>query len=251
MYGQAVTLTAMVASTTSTPTGSVPFMDGTVVLATVVLDASQHASYTTSSLMSGTHTLTAVYTGNLLLAESTSAALAQVIDAIPSDFTLGLNTTTLTLKASQQGTVNALLTSLSGSDDAIDLSCAGLPLAASCTFANSPVALTQGQAVTVPVRVAKNGSVEAASVLSGERLGWGVSRVLATSLPRLILLGFGRKKRSSIRLLTLMVTAGVMSGLSGCSGKSPAHTSPGMYMITVTARGRSSLETHTAVFTWW
>jgi hypothetical protein len=63
--GQAVTFRATVTSGGGTPNGSVQFsIDGSNVGAPVALNASGQATYSTSSLASGNHTVAAVYGGN-------------------------------------------------------------------------------------------------------------------------------------------------------------------------------------------
>jgi outer membrane murein-binding lipoprotein Lpp len=63
-FGQSVTFTATVAPQSSgTPTGRVIFKNGNATLATVTL-AGGVATYNTSSLTSGPHTITAKYNGN-------------------------------------------------------------------------------------------------------------------------------------------------------------------------------------------
>ncbi len=79
--GQSVTLTASVSP--STATGSINFMDGATLLATVPI-ASGTATYTTSSLALGPHTLTAVYSGDTILASSTSAPIVEQIELVSS-----------------------------------------------------------------------------------------------------------------------------------------------------------------------
>jgi hypothetical protein len=61
IYGSTVTLTATV---TAGATGSVTFMDGSTTLATVPLNGSSVASYTTATLAAGTHNVTANYSGD-------------------------------------------------------------------------------------------------------------------------------------------------------------------------------------------
>jgi uncharacterized repeat protein (TIGR01451 family) len=74
--GQAVTFTATV--TGLSPTGIVTFKDGSTVLGTGTL-ASGVASFTTSSLSVGSHSITAVYAGDATNAPSTSAVLTQTV----------------------------------------------------------------------------------------------------------------------------------------------------------------------------
>jgi len=78
-YGQSVTFTATVSSSSGTPTGSVTFKDGTTTLATVALSAGV-AKYTTATLAVGTHSITAVYGGSTTFSTSTSAAVSQVVN---------------------------------------------------------------------------------------------------------------------------------------------------------------------------
>jgi len=80
--GQAITFTAAVAGTTTntpTPTGSVTFMDGTTILGTASLNSSVQATFTTSSLRVGSHSITAVYGSDANYAASTSSMLTEVV----------------------------------------------------------------------------------------------------------------------------------------------------------------------------
>ena len=81
--GQAVTFTATidpVSPGSGTPTGNVTFDDGSTVLGTVTL-TSWTASFTTSSLALGTHSIKAVYAGDTNFKASTSAVLKQVVNS--------------------------------------------------------------------------------------------------------------------------------------------------------------------------
>lgn len=80
--GQAVTFTATVSSQASTLTGSVEFMDGSTVLGggpQLLSSTTRTASLTTTSLALGSHSITAVYSGDNASATSTSPALIQVV----------------------------------------------------------------------------------------------------------------------------------------------------------------------------
>ncbi|MCR1782192.1 Ig-like domain-containing protein [Nocardioides carbamazepini] len=85
-YGDRVTLTATVADTTPTsgkPTGTVTFRSGGDVLGTATLatvDGSQRATLDVDGLATGSHTLTASYSGSGSRAASTSPELTQVVD---------------------------------------------------------------------------------------------------------------------------------------------------------------------------
>jgi uncharacterized repeat protein (TIGR01451 family) len=72
LLGQSVTFTATVTSAGGTPTGTVQFKDGVNNLGIpVTLNGSGQATFTTSSLTAGTHTITAVYSGDAVFGGST------------------------------------------------------------------------------------------------------------------------------------------------------------------------------------
>jgi hypothetical protein len=80
--GQTVTLSATVTPVppaSGTPTGTVTFRDGAAALATVPLVGGS-ASFNTSTLTVGSHSLTAVYNGSASFAASTSAVRTQVVN---------------------------------------------------------------------------------------------------------------------------------------------------------------------------
>ena len=78
--GQPVTVRAVIsgAPTAGTPTGSVQFLDGTALLATIALDAAGTATFTTANLSVGAHTVTAKYLGDAAFTPG-AGALAVVI----------------------------------------------------------------------------------------------------------------------------------------------------------------------------
>jgi large repetitive protein len=85
LAGQTASFTAVVSSVTGTPSGSVTIMDGAVSIGQVPLNAQGVATFSTSTLAVGTHTLTAVYVGNENYSTSTSVALQHtVVLAVPS-----------------------------------------------------------------------------------------------------------------------------------------------------------------------
>ena len=112
-FGQSVTFTATVTGT-GTPTGNVTFNDGGVAIGTGALSAGV-ATFTTSTLATGSHTITASYAGNVTFGPSTSQALAQTVN-IPADSVrlraLQLNVTKVVSQNSGQAISSAI-------DDAI------------------------------------------------------------------------------------------------------------------------------------
>jgi len=100
VYGQMVTFTATVSPVApggGTPTGTVEFLDGTTELDMETLDNTGTASFTTSALAVGSHSITVQYLGDSNFSASTSSAVLQrvnqavttvvlVNDPSPSDY---------------------------------------------------------------------------------------------------------------------------------------------------------------------
>ena len=75
-FATSITFTATVSGVvSSTPTGNVAFKDGSTILATVPVNTLGIASYVNSTLTAGTHTITAVYLGDVDYAASTSTQI--------------------------------------------------------------------------------------------------------------------------------------------------------------------------------
>jgi hypothetical protein len=93
--GQSVTLTATVTPASgSNPTGTVTFLDGTTSLCAGTVSAGV-ATCTTSALIAGSHSITAVYPGDTNFSASTSAAITITVNPVAVIAT----TTTLTASA--------------------------------------------------------------------------------------------------------------------------------------------------------
>jgi hypothetical protein len=88
LTGQTVILTATVTGSSGTPTGTVIFADGATVLGTGTLNGSGIATWTTSTLAIGSHSITTQYGGDANYAAETSSPLTQVVNLKPSSTSL-------------------------------------------------------------------------------------------------------------------------------------------------------------------
>jgi hypothetical protein len=95
VFGEAAAFTATVKSAVGTPKGIVLFFDGSTALGSAAL-ASGKAAVSTSSLVAGSHSITAAYQGGSGYAPSTSTPLTQVVSTA---------TTTTSLASSQNPAV--------------------------------------------------------------------------------------------------------------------------------------------------
>jgi hypothetical protein len=108
-FGQSLTLTATITEqgAKAMPSGTVTFTDGSAIIgAASVIDGI--ASLNTSTLVAGTHTITATYGGDGNYAVSTSAALTQVVNVVPTNITLSSNANPV--EPNQQITYTATVT---------------------------------------------------------------------------------------------------------------------------------------------
>ena len=79
VLGETVTFTATVTAS-STPTGTVTFKDGSTTLGSGTLQSNGLATFSTSSLAVGTHSISATYGSDSSFSGSTSPTFSQVVD---------------------------------------------------------------------------------------------------------------------------------------------------------------------------
>jgi len=115
LAGKEVTFTATVTSASAgTPTGTVAFYDGSTELGTGMLNSSAAATYQTSSLAVGSHSITAVYSGDANFAGSTSAALVETINAATAAATTLAYSGPVAFTDSSAANLSAVLTQTTG-----------------------------------------------------------------------------------------------------------------------------------------
>jgi hypothetical protein len=239
----ATTLTATLSS--SAPTGTVTFFDGTTSLGAATVNASGVAALAISTLSMGTHTLSAVYSGDANFNPVSSAPLTQSV----LDFNLGATSgQTTDISVVPGGTVSYHLTfSPVGSStflDPITFAVTGLPAGATYTLTPASIAAGSG-----PVNMTMAITVPNQSAALQHRLPGGGAAAVALGL---LLLPFSRRTRrsalKSMRLMALLlVFAGMAVGLIGCgAGRTEAQLAH-IYPVTLTAR--SGTLSHTTNFT--
>jgi len=130
-YGSPVTFTATISSG---PTGTITFYDGSTAIGTGTISGTT-ATFTTSTLAVGTHTITAGWPGNSNYSALTSAAITQVVNqapqtiifpAPPSPVTYGVSPIALSATASSGLAVSFNLVSGPGSISGSTLTITGV-----------------------------------------------------------------------------------------------------------------------------
>jgi hypothetical protein len=239
LVSNSITLTATVSSSASTPTGSVDFYDGTTHLGSGTM-ASGIATYVTSSLTAGTHSITAEYAGNANFSSVTSSVLSQVVSDLNLDIASG-GTSTATVSAGGTATYHLTIGPSTGSTfpAAVTLSASGGPTGSTITITPEIIAAGDGATnVTVAVQVP---AARAAARWSGS---W--TYALALPLMGMLVVPFGvewrrpsfQRARFAVLLFMALVSSG---GMLGCGGAAPSPVTPppASYTITVTATSGS------------
>jgi hypothetical protein len=212
---QPITFTAVVKPAgVGTATGTVSFFDGATLLGSAQTLVAGSASITTSALAAGSHSITAVYSGDANFTASTSAALIQFV----ADFSFTLTSTggsSQTVVPGQAATYSFTVQPVGGPFNfPVTLSATGLPPGATATF--TPPTITVGSTAASFTMTIQTALSTAALHRSGF-FGGG------TITLGLLLIPFRRRMRRKgrrIRPLTLcvfsLVSIGALTGLTGC-----------------------------------
>jgi hypothetical protein len=267
-FGQAVTLRATLTGSYGTPIGSVTFIDSGQNLAGVTL-VNGVASFTTSSLAVGSHTIQVSYPGNYESQSQTSAPTTLTITGAP-DFSLSLSSPTATVTHGSAATTTISLTPLNGFSAATSLNCTGAPTNSTCSI-SSPSVTPAGTAVTAALTLQT--SVQSASLTPGRSpLNRGASPPIVAGILPLGLLALlsacrrrvgsatarsrhllcGRSLFLAVGLLASLVSVvacGGSSGDGGSTGRQTLYPTAGTYPLTVTATSGTTIRTATFTVT--
>lgn len=230
--GQSVTFTAdvVIVGQPLVPAGTVTFLDGSSVLGTASLNAAGLATLTSSSLASGSHTISANYAGSSATAASSSTPLAEMVNgtsaSAPFTLTVAGTPTVVTGQA-----VNLVITVAPrvSTIQPVQLSCAGLPAESACTFGSSTLPANGG---TTSLQIS---TMSPHSCVSDTPYSQNAGiPVTVPALAGFMLLFFPRSRRKSMKslLLVLFMTGGIAS-LMGCGNCSDLGTRPGDYVIQI------------------
>ncbi len=239
--GANVSFTATVTTTGGIVAGTVNFSDGSTLLGTGTLNASGIATFSTTTLSLGSHSVTAAFQANSNFTAS-SATLTQIMNAATGSFTISATPASQFIKGAGTTIYQVTLTSVGAFAGQISLACSGLPADATCSFANNPT-LTAGGTATVAMTVnttvadaelrkpelrhfdpADLAAITAAAVFPVELTGLGV-----------FFAGLRRRKKlgtQKMRLVAVILFSLGILGLTGCGCPSTVFQT---YTINITA----------------
>jgi len=232
--GQPVLLSVHVASATSgTPTGTILLSDGGTLLTAGSANASGNLIFATSSLGTGPHSLSAVYSGDTNFLSSTSPTALFTVNtpqAEPADFTLASSSAT-TQTIVSGGSVNfAFVVNTQGNlSSPVTLSASGLPDFATASF--NPGSIPPGTAsgsFTMTIQTPK--TAQLAHKREPFTLALLILPLFAAPLCKL--------RYARARIITIIVFVAPLLLTTGCGDRvrtgSNAETPTKSYTITVT-----------------
>ena len=222
-----------------------------MLFSTANLDVHGQATFSTSTLTIGSHSIIATYLGTPNFLNSTSSPY--ILNILPRDFTLATDPT-ITIQTQHHKDLNLTLASIGDFTDTVALSCANLPAYATCTFPNNGLMLAAGASKASSVHVDTDALLNyissndpASPPQSRPRSGIAYGLLLPVTLMAIM-----RRRRKLPRIMGLCI--GLSVGLiamtfAGCSARYPGHTRPGTYTFTVTGQGVATHISHTATVT--
>jgi hypothetical protein len=238
--GATVTLTSTVISAGGSPTGEVKFLDGTTVIGTARLDHAGVATFTTSNLAAGAHSLSASYAGDGSFAGSASTPVNTTIGA--KDFALGANPQAATVTAGQSATFTITVTPSGGFGDSVTLSCAPAT-GITCSF-SQPTVTPNGAMAATMLTVTTSATVLHYGGMAGNGTSWFFA-TLGLMLMLTSLVKRGLLRSTAIRGFAVSMAAVIVLALTlmSCGYSTNSQTYRGTATLPVTAQSGAIVHT--------
>jgi N-acetylneuraminic acid mutarotase len=234
-FGTAVTFSATVSSPGGTPAGSISFFDGATLLGTSTL-TSGVATYSTSILAVGSHNITATYPGTAEFDAGTSNVLVEQI----ADFAVSVLPGSRTLYSGEAASFAVSVTSVSGFNIPVALTCSQLPENTTCNFSAATVTGAGGSS-TLTVQTTAPSQITAGSALSGGYRVIALSAIFLIFIPR----RWRRHRGGWSLILVIFAILASWIAITGCSAsRSLAPGTPvGIDTFTVTGTATNGSQT--------
>ncbi len=246
----------LLTTTTSTSggavTGTITYISGTTTLGSATVGANGGGTLTINP-PAGSYSITAHYSGDALNAPSVSNGVTVTVSAA-TEFSIGLNPTSLSIPTKQSANVTINLGSQDGFTDKIALGCSSLPYSVTCNFASNDVTLGANGTTSVQLTVDTNSPLASGSQARKESPFSSSGILAACAFPGAALFGLAfwrfRKNAAVLRALAVIaMLAGTTLLMTGCGGFSTNSAKPGNYVIQVTATGEQTGVVHVANLT--
>jgi hypothetical protein len=241
------------ASLTSSFTGAaaslavpVTFFANGISLGTATANSQGIALLPTSTLASGTYTLTATFAGNSSIAASTSAPFLETV--LAQDYILSTSAASITVKEGYHASLTVSLQALGGLQDAVSLSCLNLPAHARCVFA-SPQLMLGPQTVSTQLTIETDDGFFATHATPPPR--HPAATIALAGMAWLGGLCWLQRTRRARRLALVRGLAGLLliafaANATGCANVYHLVTTSGSYPVAIAATGEHSGILHQA-----
>lgn len=233
--GQIVTMTASARALLAgvTPFGTMTFRDGTSILGTSPLEDDGTATFTTSTLTIGSHSLQASLDASSSLGGSVSSIFTEVIQAY--DFTLQPGRAAVSIPSGDWTVLPLTITPVGGFRGSVKLSCDDLPEHTQCIFQDGDSVSLASGAKTVKFSINTSdvygygNQVAESSQLSNHGL------LAIVLFPGFLYLANCRRRviGTGKSFLCILSVLGILLGMTSCAGKLPGKTVPGNYSISL------------------
>ena len=239
-------LTATVTSGSGVPTGTVTFFTGTTSLGTATL-TNGTATLTTMPGSVGSDTLTATYAASGNFGGSTSPALTL---GVTNPVMLTLSPYAISIAPGASGTTTVTASPAIGFTGAITFACTSPVTYISCSLtpASQTISGTTAVQSTLTLNVAATVSKLEPSMQPVATRTMAYAFLLPVGA--FTLLGLARRGRNYRKLslmFALYLSVGVIVGVTGCGGSTPAPTTPaapsGTQVISITAKSAAVTQT--------
>lgn len=226
--------------------GVITVFDGTTpIFVLPQLQPGGSEGFSTQSLTSGSHSITASFSGNPSFAASTSAALSQVVNpSSQPDYSISPDRTSATVLAGQSASFSLTLRSLNFFNGTVAFSCGNLPAFTACDITRQNTVLepnTVNAIATITIRTTGPHTGTAQFIHPYHGFGW---YALAGPFAFVLVLARGRRRKLLLSSAMLVVSFALIS----CGGGStpipqptptpvPQLTPAGTSTVTIAAVG--------------
>jgi hypothetical protein len=240
-------------------TGAVVLKDNGKQLAGAALDVDGKANVVLG-LASGSHKLSAVYSGDSTRQTSASSLVeVQAQATTTASYTIGASPATLSLTAGQTGTVAVSVTPANNSTLTapvfVTLSCSGLPDQATCTFTPATVEILSTTASALSSSMVITTVASTASTKTAKAMPSSTPVAWAFLLPGALCfagLAWGGRRRRWLSRVSLIALVGVVTllGTTACNPRysylnhgptASTGTPAGTYTVTVSAQSNNGV----------